>query len=41
MTSLVDITPISVFVQLLTKLMRSFMQSNCKVHIGGEREESD
>lgn len=37
MTSLVDITPISVFVQSLTKLMRPFVQSNCKVHFGGER----
>lgn len=36
MTGLVDITLNGVFVQLLTKLMRPFVQSNCKVHFGGE-----
>lgn len=39
-TSLADITPISGFVQSFTKLMRPFMQSNCKVHFRGQGEES-
>lgn len=41
MTSLVDVTPLGGFVQSLTKLMRLFMQSNCKVHFGRQGEESE